>query len=473
MDSGSRSGLQTDEETHRGAPNADRTKGKGGANHVLSRGQGIYQCSLNDRKGGQANASVLCKPCPTRAGDQLHPHGKMVLALLNASRRLKRYLQAHTIVVITDQPIKQLLSNLEIIGRVLKWKFKLEGYDIQYRPRISIKGQILVDFIMERPEEESMAELEELPEPWTLFTNGSSCIDGFGAGLILTNPKGVKFTYAMRFRFEATNNEAEYEALLAGLRIAEQMGVKNLQANVDSWLVANQVNGSYVAKESGMVQYMEKVKTLTSNFKEFSIKQVPRSENKKADALRSPHYSGGGRTHMDDTYMRVPHKGNPSERQKESKGGTSQDIQAKPVATITGNQVKKFVWDNIVCRFGLPGEICISSVKHPQTNGLVERANRSLGEGIKARLDERSKDWIGELSHVLWAHRTMIKSSNGETPFSLTYGTKAVIPTEICMPTPQTAEVDLINNDEALEINLDLIEEKKRESSNSKGEKQG
>ncbi|GKF55428.1 reverse transcriptase domain-containing protein, partial [Tanacetum coccineum] len=114
---------------------------------------------------------------------------------------------------------------------------------------------------------------------------GSSCIDGSGAGLILTNPEGVEFTYATRFRFEATNNEAEYEALITGLRIAEQMGVKNLQANVDSWLVANQVNGSYVAKESGMVQYLEKVKTLTSNFKEFSIKKVPRSENKKVDAL--------------------------------------------------------------------------------------------------------------------------------------------------------------------------------------------
>ncbi|GJY01909.1 reverse transcriptase domain-containing protein [Tanacetum coccineum] len=214
---------------------------------------------------------------------------KLVLALLSVSRRLKRYFQAHTIIVIADQPIKKLLSKSEISGRMLKWKFELEGYDIQYRPRTSIKGQILADFIVERPDEESpdepMAEPEELPEPWTLFTDGSSCIDGSGAGLILTNPEGVEFTYAMRFRFEATNNEAEYEALIAGLRIAEQMGVKNLQANVDSRLVANQVNGSYVAKESGMVQYLEKVKTLASNFKEFSIKQVPRSENKKADAL--------------------------------------------------------------------------------------------------------------------------------------------------------------------------------------------
>nr|GFB56657.1 reverse transcriptase domain-containing protein [Tanacetum cinerariifolium] len=64
---------------------------------------------------------------------------------------------------------------------------------------------------------------EELPDPWTLFTDGSSCIDGSGAGLILTDHEGTKFTYAMRFRFDATNNEAEYEALIAGLRIAKQM----------------------------------------------------------------------------------------------------------------------------------------------------------------------------------------------------------------------------------------------------------
>ncbi|GKE76169.1 reverse transcriptase domain-containing protein, partial [Tanacetum coccineum] len=163
-------------------------------------------------------------------------------------------------------------------------------------------------------------------------------------------------------------------------------------------------------------------------------------------------------------------------------------IEAKPVATIMGNQVKKFVWDNIVCRFGLPGEIvsdsgkqyhdnpfkdwcnklcicqCFASVKHPQANGLVERANRNLGEGIKARLDERSKDWMGELSHVLWAHRTMIKSSNGETPFSLMYSTEAVIPAEIGMPTLRTAEVDSIQNDEALQINLDLVEEKREQA---------
>ncbi|GJZ28943.1 reverse transcriptase domain-containing protein [Tanacetum coccineum] len=250
--------------------------------------EAISAVLMTDREGKQIPVYFVSRAL---RGPEVNytPMEKLVLALLSASKRLKRYFQAHTIVVITDQPIKQLLSSSEMSGRMLKWKFELEGYDIQYRPRTAIKGQILADFIVERPEEESpdelMAEPEELPEPWTLFTDGSSCVDGSGAGLILTNPEGAEFTYAMRFRFEATNNEAEYEALIAGLRIAEQMGVKNLQAHVDSRLVANQVNGSYIAKESGMVQYLNKVKTLAKSFKEFSIKQIPRSENKKADAL--------------------------------------------------------------------------------------------------------------------------------------------------------------------------------------------
>ncbi|GKF33192.1 reverse transcriptase domain-containing protein, partial [Tanacetum coccineum] len=114
-------------------------------------------------------------------------------------------------------------------------------------------------------------------------------------------------------------------------------------------------------------------------------------------------------------------------------------IEANAMAIISGTQVKKFMWDNIVCRFRLPKEIVsnngkqfsgdpfkdwceklniiqhFASVKHPQSNGLVERVNRTLGEGIKARLGEGNKNWLEELPRVLWAHRTMIKSSNDDT----------------------------------------------------------
>ncbi|GJW48654.1 reverse transcriptase domain-containing protein [Tanacetum coccineum] len=88
------------------------------------------------------------------------------------------------------------------------------------------------------------------------------CVDGSGAGLILTNPEGMEFTYALRFEFTATNNEAEYEALLAGLRIAARMGVQD-----------------------NMVQYLDKTKSLIQGFDRFTIRQVPRGDNKKADAL--------------------------------------------------------------------------------------------------------------------------------------------------------------------------------------------
>ncbi|GKE81942.1 reverse transcriptase domain-containing protein [Tanacetum coccineum] len=89
----------------------------------------------------------------------------------------------------------------------------------------------------------------------------------------------------MHFEFSATNNEAEYEALIAGLRIAARMGVRNLEANVDSRLVANHVLGEYVAKEDNMIQYLDKTKSLIQGFDRFTIRQVPRGDNKKADAL--------------------------------------------------------------------------------------------------------------------------------------------------------------------------------------------
>ncbi|GJS56176.1 reverse transcriptase domain-containing protein [Tanacetum coccineum] len=468
---------------------------------------------------------------------------KLVLVLVHASKRLRRDFQAHPIIVITDQPIKNILSNLEVAGKMQKWSIQLGEFGIHYRSRVSVKGQVMADFIVERPEEEgqddSAKEEEPLPAQWTLFTDGSSCVDGCRVGVILTDPEGVEFTYALRFLFEATNNEAEYEALIAGLRIAEKIGVQSLQVNVDSKLVANQVNGTYIAKETDMIKYLEKVKTLATFahltnrvIEELKEKSVNESEVLAVVEEERESWMTLGHEYLTDETLpakrkkaraikRMPSSQNLPKKSEEklirhisvpllqwgidiagpfpegpgkvkflivAMDYFTKWIEAKPVATITGNQVKKFVWENIVCRFGLPGEIisdngkqfrdnpfkdwceklCIqqhfASVKHPQTNGLVERANRSLGEGIKARLGKDNKNWMEEISHVLWAHRTMVKSSNGDTPFSLTYGTEAVIPAEIGMPTFRTTELDMAKNDEALQINLELLEEKREQA---------
>nr|GFB73633.1 reverse transcriptase domain-containing protein [Tanacetum cinerariifolium] len=66
-----------------------------------------------------------------------------------------------------------------------------------------------------------MEDKEELPDPWILFTDGSSCVDGSGAGLIIMNPEGMEFTYALRFRFNATNNEADFAHLSKQVLVEE------------------------------------------------------------------------------------------------------------------------------------------------------------------------------------------------------------------------------------------------------------
>nr|GEY05267.1 reverse transcriptase domain-containing protein [Tanacetum cinerariifolium] len=135
------------------------------------------------------------------------------------AKTLRRYFQAHHIAVITDQPIKQIMSRPNMAGRLQKWSIMLGEHNITYRPRTSVKGQILADFLAEIPDESPLdASVVETPQDlWTLFTNGSSCVDGSSTGLILTSPEGMEFTYALRFQFTASNNEAEYEALIAGL----------------------------------------------------------------------------------------------------------------------------------------------------------------------------------------------------------------------------------------------------------------
>nr|GEU74232.1 reverse transcriptase domain-containing protein [Tanacetum cinerariifolium] len=383
-----------------------------------------------------------------------------------------------------------------------------------------------------------------LPDPWTLFTDKSSCIDGSRAGLILTNPEGTEFTYAVRFRFDATNNEPECEALIAGLRIVKQMGITNLQANVDLRLVANQANGSYIAKDPGMLHCLKKVKILASSFKKFSIKQgLTNSTINEVEVLAVAEEEGD--TWMTPIYEYLTKETLLVEKEKArviqrksrryvvingalykksylgpwlrcvgplqanyvlreiyegscSMHAGTRSVVAKAIRTgyywptlhadarkmiqecqdfhvhrpVPRNPQQKLApimspWPFYKWGIDIAGPFPegpgkrFSSVKHSQANGLVERANKILGEGIKAWLDKRSKDWIEEVPHVLWVHRTMIKSSNKDTPFSLTYRMEAVILAKIGMPTLRTTKIDMVQNDEAFEINLDLLEERR------------
>ncbi|XP_071708818.1 uncharacterized protein [Rutidosis leptorrhynchoides] len=155
-------------------------------------------------------------------------------------------------------PIEKLVYALpEVSGRLAKWPIELGEHEINYSPRTAIKGQILANYLAETTGEvEGLAKSTIIGydenQVWELHTDESYGPEGTGARLVLTRPNGEEHTYVLRFTFAVTNNESEYEALLYGMRIAQQLGIKHLDAYIDSQLVTNQVNGSFEAHEASM-----------------------------------------------------------------------------------------------------------------------------------------------------------------------------------------------------------------------------
>ena len=151
---------------------------------------------------------------------------KLSFALVIAARRLKPYFQAHTIVVLTDKPLRKAISSPEVAGRMALWAIELSEFDIQYRPRTAIKGQVVADFIAEFTLGEG--QVEEEKEQWNIYTDGSSNRRAGGAGVVIQTPQGDKIQCMIRLDFPTTNNEAEYEALVAGLDLAKAAGAENI-----------------------------------------------------------------------------------------------------------------------------------------------------------------------------------------------------------------------------------------------------
>ncbi|KAL5574290.1 hypothetical protein UlMin_023887 [Ulmus minor] len=217
---------------------------------------------------------------------------ELALALVTAAPKLRPYFQCHPITVYTTYPLKSILHKPELSGRLTKWTVELGEYDITFQPRTALKSQVLADIVADfapnvtqQADKELLNLTERSNSKWTLTVDGSSNVNGAGIGLVLTSPEGDLIQQAIRCGFKATNNEAEYEALIAGLNLAKDMGIKKLSIHSDSQLVVNQLLGSYQARDLKMASYLEHIKILQPAFEEFDISQIPRVDNSHADAL--------------------------------------------------------------------------------------------------------------------------------------------------------------------------------------------
>ncbi|GKV51004.1 hypothetical protein SLEP1_g57682 [Rubroshorea leprosula] len=530
---------------------------------------------------------------------------KAALAVVTLARKLRPYFQSHPIIVLTDQPLPQILQKPECSGRLIKWAVELGEFEITFQQRSAIRAQVLADFVVECTPCPSTSTSK--PNEWTLYVDGAYSSKGSGAGALLIGPDGYRSEHALKFNFDATNNMAEYEAPLLGLQLALELKISAIQVYSDSQLVVNQINSICEVVDPVMVKYVALVAELKCKFQKFCLKVldepsftkprvmeintnpdtpswtdsivsflrdgiVPEDRQeaiklrKKASrytlvngvlykrsfslpllrclspyeaeyALREVHEGVcgshvGARTlahkvlrqgyywpnmYKDATYFvsemsEVPIlcTSDSSTCRRTHKLGSTMAIctwvESRPLSSLTSKKVEDFVFSSIICRYGIPNQIVadngtqfncssfrdfcssygiklqLTSVYHPESNGMVESVNKCILEGIKPRLEQHKAKWADELHNVLWAYRTTSRTATGttlnrvylinfyiislllETPYHLAFGTEAVIPVEIGVPSFRVTHFDEGRNGQLLRENLDLLAEVREEA---------
>jgi ribonuclease HI len=235
------------------------------------------------------------------------PIEKHCLALIFAVKKLRHYMLAHKIILISKvDPLKYLMTRPMLTGRLAKWAIILTEFDITYTPQKAIKGQALADFLAAHPiqddsplkcdfPDEETLHVEEGNPIWELYFDGASSIKPIagpgvptvraGAGLVFVTPEGGIIRHSLALTEPCTNNEAEYEALIAGLELSLELEIKAVRIFGDSQLIINQIIGEYKVLKPELIQYHQKAMELMKKIPYVFIEKVTRAVNGEADAL--------------------------------------------------------------------------------------------------------------------------------------------------------------------------------------------
>jgi len=204
---------------------------------------------------------------------------KLALSLVHAARRLRPYFQNHSITVKIDYPIQKILQRPDLARRMSSWAVELSKFNIRYEPHGPIKAQCLLDFVND---------LQHTPteDQWTLHVDGSSNPKGVGADIVLEGPNDILIEKSLHFAFKTSNNQVEYEAILAGLSLAREVGIKTLTCKTDSKLTVGHLNDEFQIKDPFLLQYYHLVRAvIQSAFEQVRIEHIPRTDNIRVDIL--------------------------------------------------------------------------------------------------------------------------------------------------------------------------------------------
>ncbi|XP_042374978.1 uncharacterized protein LOC121969122 [Zingiber officinale] len=369
---------------------------------------------------------------------------KLIYGLMLMARRLRPYFLAYPITVLTNSSMGKALTNVEVAGMLIKWVTELGEYNIAYQPRTTIKAQALADFLTEIHQTDS-------EETWKVYVDGSSTQQGSGVEVLLISPQEDILQLAVRLNFRATNNEAEYEALLAGLQVARHVGDTRVIIYSDSQLVTQQVAGNF-GINSDKLQRAPMINYLQRGILPTDLEEA-RLVRKKAHAYTMIE---------DQLYKRAFSRPLLKCLNMEEAGHALQEIHQRCCGNQAGGGtlarwvlLAGYFWPTLQ-KDAL--QQAFTSVAYPQSNGQTKVINREIVRGLKVKLDHVGGDWVDELQSIIWTHRTTPRESTSLTPFHLVYDNEAMVPIEIRMPSTRRMLYDEENVERRL-AELDLISE--------------
>nr|XP_009764173.1 PREDICTED: uncharacterized protein LOC104215932 [Nicotiana sylvestris] len=312
---------------------------------------------------------------------------------------------------------------------------------------------------MPKVEKEAACTSPKVHDLWVLYTDGASNTSRLGLELVLEVLTSEVIRQSIRC-LDMTNNEVEYEAVIARLKLALKYRAKGVVLRCDSQLIVNQAIGTFQIKEQRLQKYQAKICKLLPEFDECWFDQIPRAQNIETDGLyklvvTTKNITGKGNAvtllhlSIDQIEDRVL-----LDDKKEAKKFRMQAVEAGEFAQIREQEVITFIRINIMCCFGLPKEISydngpqftgkkiieffekwdikriLSMPYHLTGNGQAKSSNKSMLNIMKKKLENIKGLWPELLPEVLWSYCTTPKTSTGETPYTLVYGTDAVIALE-------------------------------------------
>ncbi|KAK1593557.1 hypothetical protein QYE76_017479 [Lolium multiflorum] len=396
---------------------------------------------------------------------QRYPHfQKLAYGVFLGSRKLRHYFQEHPVTVVSKAPLSTILNNADATGRTAKWGIELSAFDISYKARTAVKSQVLADFVADWTEAPD-ASLEPEPETWVMHFDGSKQHQGSGAGVTLKSPTGEELQYVLQIHFEATNNMAEYEALLHGLRIAKEIGIKHIICCGDSDLVAQQVAGTWNARNSVMAAYRDEVDEIAKCFLGYEVKYVRRDDNTAADMLSK---LGSGRKPIPPgiflEHLRIPSVKGANPENPEVAVSPAKEVMAiipawtQPFLDYLIDQ--KLPEDEVLAR-----QIIRRARSYTIVDGQLYKRS-ATGVFLKCVSNQDGIEILREIHAGDCGHHAAPRSlvakafrSTGFTPFFLVYGSEAVIPSDIIHDSPRVSAYNEETADEARQLSVDLIEE--------------